>query len=250
MKKQIEKIAVLLFSIIFASCNADIQKLYNDGDSFEIEFESCIPKVQEFVFQPIEGNKCYFKYDKKNHTAYLNLNDTERRHKQCNNIVYNALLSDQNHLCLQDDYYRFIIENAGSEYIMHLYVYVYNEWKCVATFTQNEKDKTRTSIPVKDVLDGKHIEKKTTNNATSTNNMPEFDEQGGLLYKIVRGNSYDGYVSIREDKSSKSKEIGRLSNNEVASYLATEGDWFKIDYNGIKGYVYNKYSIIETMVDP
>ncbi|MDO4956671.1 MAG: SH3 domain-containing protein [Bacteroidales bacterium] len=243
---------VFLFSVLFflCACKADIQKLYNDGDSFQIEFESCIPRVKEFVFQPIEGNKCYFEYNKNTHTAYLNLNDAERRHKKCDNIVYNALLSDQNHLCLQDDYYRFVIENAGSAYIMHLYVFVYKEWKCVAMFTQNESDNIVPAVEFKDVLNAQSESNEASEMNSLQSKEAELDEHGGLKYRVVRGNSPDGFVSIRKEKASKSKELGRLYNEEDASYIATEGERYKIDLNGIVGYVYSKYATMEIMVDP
>lgn len=66
----------------------------------------------------------------------------------------------------------------------------------------------------------------------------------------MEADSYDGYVSIRKEKSSRSEEIGRLENGYEASYLGTEGEWYMIEYNGVTGYVYSKYAKVVTMVDP
>ena len=58
----------------------------------------------------------------------------------------------------------------------------------------------------------------------------------------VYSNAYDGYINIRETPTSKGTVIGVLKNGpEGALCLSQTGEWTKIDYNGVTGYVYTKY---------
>ena len=58
----------------------------------------------------------------------------------------------------------------------------------------------------------------------------------------VYSNAYDGFVNIRQAPQSKAPILGVLRNGpEGAILLGTEGEWKKIDCNGIVGYVYEKY---------
>ena len=58
----------------------------------------------------------------------------------------------------------------------------------------------------------------------------------------VYSNAYDGFVNIRQSPSSKAPILGVLKNGpDGAILLGAEGEWKKIDYNGIVGYVYEKY---------
>jgi hypothetical protein len=58
----------------------------------------------------------------------------------------------------------------------------------------------------------------------------------------VYSNAYDGFVNIRQATQSKAPILGVLRNGpEGAILLGTEGEWKKIDCNGIVGYVYEKY---------
>ena len=58
----------------------------------------------------------------------------------------------------------------------------------------------------------------------------------------VYSNAYDGFVNIRQAPQSKAPILGVLRNGpEGAILLSTEGEWKKIDCNGIVGYVYEKY---------
>lgn len=236
---------LLMIVLMLTSCKADIQKLFNDGDTLELEFDSCIPEVDEFVYQPLKGSKPLFNYNKKRNRVVLNLLDAGRRSYTCHDVEYNSNRSDQNQLCLQNDKYRFIIQNSGSQYIMHLYFWNLRDWALIATFTQNEDDNTVPAIDFKDVIHQESDDINVTNEDSEekdcTMSVSEFE--------VVCGNSYDGYVSIRESKSSQSKEIRRLANDDFASYLATEEDWYKIEKDGIIGYVYSKYAKKETWID-
>lgn len=63
-----------------------------------------------------------------------------------------------------------------------------------------------------------------------------------LLNQRVYSNAYDGFVNIRQAPQSKAPIVGVLRNGpEGAILLGTEGEWKKIDCNGIVGYVYEKY---------
>ena len=58
----------------------------------------------------------------------------------------------------------------------------------------------------------------------------------------IYSNSNDGYVNIRQSPESTAPILGVLRNgSEGAILLGTEGEWKKIDCNGIVGYVYEKY---------
>lgn len=65
-------------------------------------------------------------------------------------------------------------------------------------------------------------------------------EQQAII--IVYSNSYDGYINIREQPSSKSKILGKFPNGpQGAKLLSVEGNWSKVDLNGVVGYVYSSY---------
>lgn len=54
--------------------------------------------------------------------------------------------------------------------------------------------------------------------------------------------AFDGYTNIRETASSKAAVLGKFRNGpEGAVILEQEGDWTKVEYQGISGYVYSKY---------
>ncbi len=58
----------------------------------------------------------------------------------------------------------------------------------------------------------------------------------------VYSNAYDGFVNIRQAPESKAPILGVLRNGpEGAVLLDEEGEWKKIDCNGIVGYVYGEY---------
>ncbi len=58
----------------------------------------------------------------------------------------------------------------------------------------------------------------------------------------VYSNAYDGFVNIRQAPQSNAPIVGMLRNGpEGAILLDTEGEWKKINCNGIVGYVFGKY---------
>lgn len=73
-----------------------------------------------------------------------------------------------------------------------------------------------------------------------------YDENVGYMNEEnlprVYSNAYDGFVNIRQTPESKAPILGVLKNGpEGAVLLGREGEWLKIDCNGIVGYVYEKY---------
>ena len=73
---------------------------------------------------------------------------------------------------------------------------------------------------------------------TPSTTKPMRNEQSHKVYS----NAYDGYINIRESPHSNAPVIGVFKNGpDGAILLSREGDWTKIEYNGIVGYVYTKY---------
>lgn len=73
-----------------------------------------------------------------------------------------------------------------------------------------------------------------------------YDDNVGYMNKEnlprVYSNSKDGFVNIRQTPQSKAPILGVLRNGpEGADLLGHEGEWVKIDCNGIVGYVYGEY---------
>ncbi len=49
------------------------------------------------------------------------------------------------------------------------------------------------------------------------------------------------YVNIRAEENTKSEALGKLPAGETADVISADGDWAKIDYEGITGYVSREY---------
>ena len=58
---------------------------------------------------------------------------------------------------------------------------------------------------------------------------------------VVTTESENGTVNIRAAASMDADIIGQLSSNDRVTVLGIEGDWTKIQANGVVGYVYSKY---------
>lgn len=48
-------------------------------------------------------------------------------------------------------------------------------------------------------------------------------------------------LNLRESASTSSKVLGKLSAGTKLTIISTEGDWYKVNYNGIEGYVSKTY---------
>ena len=76
------------------------------------------------------------------------------------------------------------------------------------------------------------------------------DEVGASMYgdeepepeievPMVYANSYDGYLNVRAQPTTRSQVLGTLRNGpEGAVLLGVEGKWVKVRINGIEGYVW------------
>lgn len=70
------------------------------------------------------------------------------------------------------------------------------------------------------------------------------EEEAGQVdnHPRVYACAYDAFVNIREEPKSKSSILGVFKNGpEGAVLLGVEGEWTKIDCDGIVGYVLSKY---------
>lgn len=54
---------------------------------------------------------------------------------------------------------------------------------------------------------------------------------------VVKTNS----LNVRDGASTSANSIGTLDTNQVINIISTEGDWYKINYNGSDGYVSKQY---------
>ena len=67
---------------------------------------------------------------------------------------------------------------------------------------------------------------------------------------LVFSNSYDGYLNVRAQPSSKSQVVGTLHNGpNGAELLGVEGKWTKVRINGVEGYVWSA-NIQSTPTEP
>lgn len=58
---------------------------------------------------------------------------------------------------------------------------------------------------------------------------------------IVTGVASNDYLNVRSSAVTNSSSIGKLSNGDTIIITGKDGEWYKIDYRGKVGYVYEKY---------
>ena len=88
---------------------------------------------------------------------------------------------------------------------------------------------------------GKTENKETTNTETQEA-TPAKEAEPVDTRPRVYACAYDAYVNIRETPEAKAPILGVFRNGpDGAVLLGTEGEWTKIDCNGIVGYVLSKY---------
>lgn len=179
----------------------------------------------------------------------IDLRNALREVKSYDGIRYNKQVSDNTQICLQSDDVRFVIQNTGETYIVKMYLWNGHYWVQAYVFSGCEIE-ARDSCEVPKLDYSSAIEQALDKDEEEATERTEGVEIAVDTYQVVEANSYDGYVSLRKEKSSQSEEIGRLENGNQASYLGTEGEWYKIEYNGKVGFVYSKYAKVVTMVDP
>ena len=62
--------------------------------------------------------------------------------------------------------------------------------------------------------------------------------------------SDDGFVSIRATASSKGEVVGKFKNGPRPAYvLGQQEQWLEIYYDGVRGFVYEKYTTLEPTVE-
>ena len=66
--------------------------------------------------------------------------------------------------------------------------------------------------------------------------------------KMVYANDVAGYVNVRKEPTVKSEALGRLEKGgKGAKYIATEGEWYKVEYKGQTAYVKSVYATFESV---
>ena len=91
-------------------------------------------------------------------------------------------------------------------------------------------------LPIRPVRSGKTTKPNT--NERNNNYASSSAERGQKVYS----NAYDGFLNIRQAPNGGAPILGVLKNGpDGAILLGSEGEWKKIDYHGIVGYVYGKY---------
>lgn len=71
-----------------------------------------------------------------------------------------------------------------------------------------------------------------------SNQNPNNNQSSSKVYS----KAYDGYINIRDSSTSKGTIIGKFKNGpDGAICLSQTGEWTKINYKGVTGYVYTKY---------
>lgn len=94
---------------------------------------------------------------------------------------------------------------------------------------------------IRPVYSGKTNQSRTNSSPTSNQSVSP-QSTNTIQQTKVYSNAYDGFVNIRQAPQSKAPILGVLRNGpEGAILLGSEGEWKKIDCNGIVGYVFGKY---------
>ena len=117
-----------------------------------------------------------------------------------------------------------------------------------ATF-QSLVDSYQSSGPEDDILDIVNMRLKNIDEMMGemrnqkieedpSNQNPNNNQSSSKVYS----NAYDGYINIRDSSTSKGTIIGQFKNGpDGAICLSQTGEWTKINYKGVTGYVYPKY---------
>ena len=101
-------------------------------------------------------------------------------------------------------------------------------WKSGAFSSEKEVTKKDTVVVVKE---------------TNSDKAADVPAQQSNQVTMIYSNSYDGFVNIRQQPSAKSAILGSLTNNGPgAVFIANSGSWYKVNYNGIVGYVKKEYA--------
>lgn len=58
---------------------------------------------------------------------------------------------------------------------------------------------------------------------------------------VVTGVASNDHLNVRSSSSTSSSSIGKLSNGESVVITGKDDEWYRIDFNGKSGYIYEKY---------
>lgn len=241
----------LMLCLCSCSNQADIQKVYNSGAFISIVSYNIKQHESALTGNVEKHSNIGFAlvYDKENEK--MDLRNTYRISKTFDNIRYNKMGSDDTQICLQSDAVRFTIMNSGESYIVKMYEWYNRDWVLALTFRNCEIEASaKFEMPSLDYTSALKEAGITESSDPSDDTAEASEEMAVDTYEVVEADSYDGFVSIRAEKSSQSRELGRLPNGEFAEFLEYDGEWYKINYEGITGYVYGKFAKKSTMIDP
>ena len=71
--------------------------------------------------------------------------------------------------------------------------------------------------------------------------------QQPMVYSV----SADGFLNIREQPNSSSRILGRLiTDGKGAEYRGSTGQWLKVRYEGVEGFVHSNYARLEGLEKP
>ena len=104
--------------------------------------------------------------------------------------------------------------------------------------------------PVQSEVPGDTIASSDSTATAKADTMPASKEEvtEPVVYKKVYAKSDDGYVNVRSQPTVKSEALGRLTvGGPGAKYLATEGEWTKIEYKGREAYVKSCYATTDSL---
>lgn len=94
--------------------------------------------------------------------------------------------------------------------------------------------KGTTGYVMKDYFTKNAAEAKSTTPTGAAANA-KFSE-GDLLFCIAEDS-----VTLRATASRTAEEVDFIESGEAVTYLETSGEWIKVDYDGVEGYVMAKY---------
>lgn len=105
---------------------------------------------------------------------------------------------------------------------------------------------TSTSLPAAGISSAMiQCIKDGENDAVMASAQPEVQENDAPVvaseFADIAVATVVNYVNIRAEASEESEKLGKLYSNCVATVLATEGDWYKIESGSVTGYVKGEY---------
>ena len=98
----------------------------------------------------------------------------------------------------------------------------------------------KTESETATTMEEQKSEEQTVTPAASSSQQP-------MVYSV----SADGFLNIREQPNSSSRILGRLiTDGKGAEYLGSTGQWLKVRYEGVEGFVHGNYARLEGLEKP